>query len=183
MNHIVAIVGMTGSGKSELTRLFTGRGYHKVRFGDLTEEELRKRGMPQNAETERIVREDLRAKHGMGVFAILNAERIDVALAKGNVVVDGLYSWAEYLSMAKRYGARLIIVAVYSSPRTRYARLAKRAVRPLTTEEATRRDYAEIEHIQKAGPIAMADYSIVNEGDMTTLEKGIEDILRAMGTP
>ncbi|OHB77736.1 MAG: dephospho-CoA kinase [Planctomycetes bacterium RBG_16_59_8] len=181
MPKIVAIVGMTGSGKSELTAFLVNRGWHKVRFGDLTEEELRRRRLAQTSETERIVREDLRQKHGMAVFATLNLGRVEEALQKGNVVIDGLYSWAEYMAMKKKYADNLVIIAVSAAPKTRYTRLASRAVRPLRTDEAQTRDHAEIEHIQKAGPIAMADYTIVNEGSMEELNRQCEEILSKIG--
>jgi dephospho-CoA kinase len=38
-------------------------------------------------------------------------------------------------------------------------------MRPLTPDEAKKRDYSEIENIEKGGPIAMADYTIINESD------------------
>jgi hypothetical protein len=33
------------------------------------------------------------------------------------------------------------------------------------------RDYSEIENIEKGGPIAMADYLVVNEGSLKDLHK------------
>ena len=35
--------------------------------------------------------------------------------------------------------------------------------RPLTAEQAQKRDYAEIENIEKGGPIVMADFTVINE--------------------
>jgi dephospho-CoA kinase len=51
----------------------------------------------------------------------------------------------------------------------RHERLTTRTERPLTKEQANARDYAEIETIEKGGPIANADYTIVNESDLTNL--------------
>jgi dephospho-CoA kinase len=51
-------------------------------------------------------------------------------------------------------------------------------VRPLTPAEAESRDHAEIELLHKAGPIAMADHTIVNEGGMEELKKGFEGVFR-----
>jgi len=44
----------------------------------------------------------------------------------------------------------------------RYARLAARPERPLTPQEALERDIAEIETLDKGGPIAIADFAILN---------------------
>jgi dephospho-CoA kinase len=171
---VVAVVGMTGSGKSEVARLFREKGFTTVRFGDITDEEVRKLGLPLNEENERPVRERLRKEHGMAAYAELNRPRIDAALNNSNVVVDGLYSWEEYVYLKDHYVADFIVVAVWSSPRTRYNRLARRKTRPLAPAEAADRDRAEIENLNKGGPIAMADFTISNESTLADLKEQIE---------
>jgi dephospho-CoA kinase len=71
-------------------------------------------------------------------------------------------------------------VAVWSSPKTRYARLASRLSRRLTPEEAAGRDTAEIENIAKGGPIAMADFTIINESSLEDLKKEAARIVSAL---
>lgn len=168
---VLAIVGMAGAGKSEVSRVFESKGYTRIRFGDVTDEELQKENLPLNEENERCMRESLRQRYGMGAYAMLNLPKIDNAIKTGPVVVDGLYSWEEYVSLSKYYGDDFRVVVVWSSPATRYTRLAKRIVRPLTNEEAFSRDFAEIINLNKGGPIAMADYTIINEGSLEDLEK------------
>ena len=174
---VVAVVGMTGSGKSEAARIFSEKGYATVRFGDVTDEELKKHGLPLTEENERPVREAFRKEHGMAAYAILNLPRIDAVLKESNVVVDGLYSWEEYTKLKEYYGDDLVIVAVYSSPRMRYKRLGSRKVRPLTPEEAKSRDHAEVENMNKGGPIAIADYTAINEYSYDELKKQVEEII------
>jgi dephospho-CoA kinase len=158
---VVAIVGMTGSGKSEVAAIFRERGFAIVRFGDITDEEVRRRGFPLTEASERPVREDLRRKYGMSVYARLSLPKIEAALKKSSVVVDGLYSW----------------VAAWASPRTRYARLAAREVRPLTALEAAARDRAEIENLNKGGPIALADFTILNETSLKDMNSQVERVI------
>ena len=177
---VVAIVGMTGAGKSEVARVFEEHGFKKVRFGDITDEELKNRGLESNEENERYIRQQLREKHGMAAYAKLNLPKIDSSLKSSNVVVDGLYSWVEYILLKERYGKKLSVLAVWASPATRYARLAHRAERPLTLEEAASRDKSEIENINKGGPIAMADFTIINEASLKELEKETERVLSAL---
>jgi dephospho-CoA kinase len=167
---IVALVGMAGSGKSEVARYFEKNGYIRIRFGDITDIEVKKRGLPLNEANELIVREQLRKEQGMAVYAKLNLPRIDQALQKSNVVVDGLYSWEEFVLLKDYYGDKLKLVAVYSSPKTRSTRLAGRRIRPLTTKEAADRDKSEIENINKGGPIALADFTIINESSLRELQ-------------
>ena len=59
----------------------------------------------------------------------------------------------------------------------RYARLITRAERPLTLNEAMSRDQTEIENSNKGGPIAMADFTIINESSLTDLSGEIERII------
>jgi len=175
---VVAIVGMAGAGKSEVARLFEEAGFSRIRFGDITDEELKKRGQELNEENERRVRELLREEHGMAVYAKLNLPRIEAALANSSVVVDGLYSWEEYTFLKECYNNDLLVVVVWASPETRYNRLNGRRDRPLTPTETIERDRAEIEISHKGGPIAMADYIIVNE---TSMEDLLEQTKRTIG--
>jgi dephospho-CoA kinase len=177
---VVAIVGMAGAGKSEVARVFEGHGFKKVRFGDITDEELKDRGLESNEENERYIRQQLRKKHGMAAYAKLNLPKIDSSLKSSNVVVDGLYSWEEYILLKERYGRGFITVAVWASAATRHGRLAHRAERPLMLEEAANRDKSEIENSNKGGPIAMADFTIVNEASLEELEKETERVLSAL---
>jgi dephospho-CoA kinase len=178
--QVVSIVGMAGSGKSEVARVFEKNGFKKIRFGDITDEEVKKRGLQLNEENERLVRQQLRQKHGMAAYAKLNLTKIDARLKSSNVVVDGLYSWEEYTLLKSRYGNNFHVVAVWASPATRYLRLAKRQVRPLTTEEAAGRDVAELKSTNKGGPIAMADFTIINELSLKNLERQTEKVLSAL---
>jgi len=177
---VVAIVGMAGAGKSEVARVFEKHDYRKVRFGDITDAELRNRGLEPNEKNERYIRQQLRKEHGMAVYARLNLPGIDSLLESSNVVVDGLYSWEEYILLKEYYGGQFNTIAVWASPATRYGRLARRAKRPLTPEEAANRDKSEIENINKGGPIAMADFTIVNETSLEELEKETERVLSVL---
>ena len=177
---VVAIVGMTGAGKSEVARVFEGHGFKKVRFGDITDKELSNRGLEPNEENERAIREELRKKHGMAVYAKLSLPRIDSSLKSADVVVDGLYSWEEYTLLKERYGEGLVTVAVWASPATRHARLIHRTERPLTLEESASRDKSEIENINKGGPIAMADFTILNENSLQELKRETERVLSTL---
>ncbi len=185
MTRLVCIVGMAGAGKTTAADLLVERGFRFrfVRFGQICMDELERRGLAVNEQNERAVREELREKHGMGAFATLNIPTFDALLEKGDVVADGLYSWSEYKILKERYGERCVTLIIYASPKTRHARLAARErpaddaearFRKLSPEDAKARDYAEIEKIEKAGPTAMADYLINNEGSKEELTAEVE---------
>ncbi|MBA7674678.1 Dephospho-CoA kinase [subsurface metagenome] len=174
---VVSVVGMPGSGKSEVARVFKESGFISIRFGDLTDEEVKKRGLKLNEKNERHVRELLRKEHGMAAYAKLNLPKIDSTLKQANVVIDGLYSWEEYTFLKSHYGEDFFVVAVWASPKTRHARLTNRSKRKLTPAEAASRDRAEIENVNKGGPIAMADFTIINEASVDDLKKEVERII------
>ena len=177
---VVSIVGMTGAGKSEVSRVFEENGFIRIRFGDVTDKEMRRRGLEPSEENERFIRELLRQEHGPAAYTKLNLLRIEQALNSSDVVIDGLYSWEEYIYLKVRYGEDLYLVAVWSSPKTRYARLTGRSDRRLALEEAISRDRAEIENIAKGGPIAMADFTIINESSLENLKKEARRITSAL---
>ena len=173
---MVSIVGMAGAGKSEVSHVFERNGYTRIRFGEVTDEEIKKRGLEPNENNERMVRELLRGE-GRDVYARLNRPRIERALANSNVVIDGLYSWEEYTYLKGLYGEDLYLVAVWASPKTRHMRLSKRSQRRLTLEQAASRDKTELENLAKGGPIAMADFTIVNESSREELISEAERIV------
>ena len=177
---IVSIVGMAGSGKSEVAKIFEQYGFKRVRFGDITDEEIKRRGLELKEENERFVRQQLRKERGMSAYAELNLPRIDALRKSWDVVVDGLYSWEEYTLLKSRYSNNFYVVAVWASPETRYSRLAKRLRRPLTVEEATTRDIAELENSNKGGPIAMANFTIINESTLGDLVGDTKRVLSAL---
>jgi dephospho-CoA kinase len=174
---VVSIVGMPGAGKTEVAHVFEEKGYIRIRFGDLTDREILRRGLDINEKNERLVRELLRQEYGMSVYAKLNLPAIDSALQQGDVVIDGLYSWEEYLFLKEKYDIDFQVVAVWSSPDTRHKRLNSRRERPLGKEEAVSRDKAEIEKVNKGGPIAMADFTLLNESSLRELRTATEEVI------
>lgn len=172
---IIAIVGMCGSGKSEVTKILEGFGLIKIRFGDLTDKFLKKEKLLRTEKNERTIRERLRKKYGMAAYAILNNSYIKKALKLNDVILDGLYSWEEYLYLKKKFEKELIVLLIHASPETRYNRLMKRKERPLTLKESSTRDRAEIQNLNKGGPIAMADFVFINENK--SLKKLREEVI------
>jgi dephospho-CoA kinase len=181
---VTALVGMCGTGKSVAADYIEKNfPFKSVYFGGFVLEEVKRRGLEINSVNEKNVREDLRAQHGLGVMAKLAEPKIDALLAEGsNVIIDGLYSFSEYTFLKKKYGTDLVMIAIHASRRLRHERLGIRKVRPLTPEQVDERDLLEIKNIEKAGPIAISDYPILNNGTIPELEKElafyIDEILK-----
>ena len=184
-NKIVFIVGMAGSGKSLVSDELVRQGFGFLRFGQITLDKIKEDGLEVNQVNEKKIREGFRKEHGMAAFALLNIPKFDELLKESNVVGDGLYSWSEYKVLKEKYKDSMYVIAVYASPETRYQRLENRGVendekqrfRSTTKEESKLRDYAEIENIEKGGPIAMADFTIVNTRTIEELKQKVLEIL------
>lgn len=175
---IVAVVGLPGSGKSEAVRAFMKYGFHRVYFGDVTFDRMKKEGLEINEKNERIMRERLRNEYGMAAYAHLSLPKIEALLhERRDVVIESMYSMEEYLCIKEKYPG-LMVVAVYASPKTRYARLGVRPERPLTPDECVSRDLSQIQNLHQAGPIALADFTAVNEGTINDLNKKLEEIVK-----
>jgi len=177
---LLVIVGMAGSGKSSIAHHLEKKGWRVIRFGELTMRELESRGLPINEANEKMAREELREKHGMDAYARLLLSTIVEALSNSPTVIDGMYSWSEYKFLRQHFGNRMNVVAIYTTRSVRYTRLARRKERPLTLEEAERRDFAEIENVEKAGPIAIADCTIVNDGTEEKLFRAVDRLLATL---
>jgi len=179
---IIAIVGLTGSGKTEAARYFELSGFSKIRFGDITDEYLQQNNLEKNEENEKRAREFLRKKYGMSAYAKLNESKIHELMKINNVVIDGLYSWEEFTYLKSIFQEKITLLAIYAPPALRHIRLNTRHLRPLTKDEAISRDYAEIEHLNKAGPIAFADFTVINTTTLIDLKQNIDQLIRYLLT-
>jgi dephospho-CoA kinase len=175
---VIAIVGMPGSGKSILAAHLSSKGFPAIRFGQIIIDELHRRGLTINPPNEQSVREELRRTYGMDICAHRSLPGIHAALSKSPiVVVDGLYGWSEYKVLRTTFGDKLIVIAVVAARQVRYRRLQDRLVRPLDFSEAEKRDFAEIEGLEKGGPIAIADFFLLNEGTQQDLHCKVDALL------
>lgn len=176
---ILAFVGLAGSGKSAAADYLASKDYPKVYFGGVVYDLMKLAGIEQGEENEKKFRVDIRKSKGPDFAAKEIIEQIQGLIGAGQkrIIADGLYSWDEYKIMKRAFPGELTVVAVVSPKRKRHNRLTTRPERPLTNVEANERDWSEIEDIQKGGPIAIADYYIINDGDLDNLHVQIDSIL------
>jgi dephospho-CoA kinase len=182
--RIIAVVGMAGSGKSEVIDYLQNKyRWPNIYFGNVIFEEMKKEGLEETQDNERFTREKLRSEEGMGVCALRSLEKIKEAQQGSNVVlIESLYSWEEYKILKRAFGDTLKVLAIYSSPALRFSRLQNRPTRPLRTfEEFEKRDWTEIENTAKGGPIAVADYTAINDSTIEELKKEIDKVIEREG--
>jgi len=173
---ILAFVGLAGSGKSTAVDHFTQKGYPKVYFGGVILDAMQEAGIEITAENEKRFREELREKYGKDVVVNRIIEQIRGLADSGQhrIIADGIYTWTEYKIMKSAFPGELTLVAVVAPRHLRYHRLSQREIRPLTATEAYERDQAEIENLEKGGPIAIADHYIVNSDSIEEFEANLE---------
>jgi len=176
---IIAFVGLTGSGKSAAVEYLTEKGFPKVYFGGVILDAMTEKGLEHTQENEKPFREELRAREGKDfvVNRIVKQIRDLVNAGQHRIVADGLYSWTEYKVLKTAFPGELSVVAVIVPKRLRHSRLSNRPVRPLTSHEVDERDWAEIENLEKGGPIAIADHFIMNDGDLEKLHHDIDAVV------
>ena len=178
---IIALVGMSGSGKSVAVDYLTSQGYPKVYFGGMIYKEMERRGIERtpDGESEKKFREEIREKEGKDwvVRQVIEEVKRLIEAGQKRIVLDGVYSWTEYITLKKEFPGELTFVAVVVPKKLRYKRVGERPERPFKYNEIVERDRTEIENLEKGGPIAMSDYYILNDGDIKKYQEDVKKIL------
>lgn len=177
MNKLIAVVGMAGSGKSIATDYLKDQGWEKIYFGGAIYERMKEENIEITPASQKEYREKIREKYGMGAVAEILKDKIKQAYSQKNTVLDGLYSWDEYLILKEEFGENLKLICVCCDKKIRYERIKNRKERPFNHEEIIIRDTSEIENLAKGGPIAFADYYIFNNGNLEEYIIRLEEIL------
>lgn len=176
---IIAFVGLPGSGKSVAVDYLTAKGYPKIYFGGILYQAMRDANIEITFDSQQEFREEIREKEGKDFVvkrAMKQAHEL-ITAGQHRIIFDGVYTWTEYKILKHEFPGELTVVAVVAPKHLRHRRLAERPERPLTEVEANQRDWAEIENLEKGGPIAIADHYIINDGDLEKLHSQIDQEL------
>lgn len=180
---ILAIVGMCGSGKSTAIDYLTERKIPKIYFGGVILKGLQELGLEITPENEKKYREEIREKEGKDfvVQRVVKEAKNLIEAGQKRIVLDGLYSWTEYKILRQEFPTEMTVIAITVPKALRRKRIAERPVRPLTAQEAADRDKAEIENLEKGGPIAIADYYVDNSGTIKEFHEKFDAICKEIG--
>ena len=167
---ILAVVGMSGSGKSTAIEYLTEHGIPKIYFGGIIYKAMADAGIErtEDGESERKFREEIRAKEGNDFVvkrAIAEVKNL-INAGQKRIVLDGVYSWTEYKILRAEFPTEMTVVAIVAPKALRRKRLANRPDRPFNAQAAAERDQSEIENLEKGGPIAIAVYYVDNSTDL-----------------
>ena len=175
---LIGIVGMPGSGKSAIFKIATKYNIPVISMGDIVRQETLKKGLeitPENIGNTAI---ELRKKYGEEAVAVPCIEYIERNYKDENVIIiEGIRSMYE-VNYFKRYYP-LKIIAIHSSPKTRFNRLKQRDREDDISEwkDFIERDMRELK-FTIGNVISLADYMVINEGDYNSYLNNLERVLK-----
>lgn len=173
---IIALVGLAGSGKSSAVEYLTEKGFPKIYFGGVIYKAMDEAGIEKTWDNQQQFREEIRRREGKDFVIKRVIKNIHDLINAGQnkIVLDGLYTWSEYKFLKHEFPGQVVVIAIVTPKYLRYQRMAKRIERPMQPHEVGQRDWSEIENLEKGGPIAIADYFIINDGSLEQLHQKID---------
>jgi len=153
---------MPGSGKSVVKEIAEELGIPVFVMGDIIREEVKRRGLKEEAKNYELVMKDIRAKLGDQIVAKITMERLE--LIKADIaLIDGVRSLEE-VRYFKEKANNVHILALLSPFQTRLKRLSSRnrLGDPKNEKELEERDREELK-LGLGDVIAKADYYLVND--------------------
>lgn len=175
---IIALVGLAGSGKSSAVEYLTKKGFPKVYFGGVIYKAMDEAGIEPTWDNQQKFREEIRQREGKDfvIKRVIKNIRDLINAGQNKIVLDGLYTWSEYKILKHEFPGQVVVIAIVTPKHLRYQRMVKRPERPMQPREVDQRDWSEIENLEKGGPIAIADYFIINDSDLTQLHQKIDAV-------
>jgi len=177
---VIGIVGLPGSGKTEIAKAFANFGAPSVRMGDVVWGELRRRGQRITEANVARLSNEFRKKDGMGAIA-KRCVPIIRRVGKGRraVVVDGIRGIDEVEVFRKAFGKNFHLIGAWASQKTRYRRVASRrrpddAISPESFREKDKRELSW----GLGDAIALSDFIVLNEEGIEELRARAEELFK-----
>jgi dephospho-CoA kinase len=172
---VFILAGMPGAGKEEVVSVALNLGYQVRRMGDVVRAEAAKHGVAPTEVGKFAHRE--REIHGYDIWA----KRIVPLVGDGDTMIDGCRGMSEVKVFREAFGKEVKIVAIHSSPSTRFPRLVNRgrSDAPKDLAEFEERDRRELGW-GLGETIALADVVLVNEGDLDSFRKEAVAMLQGL---
>lgn len=177
---VIGLTGKNASGKGEVARILVAGGFESFSLSDEIRRELEARGEEPSREAMIEEGRRLRREHGLDVLARRVVERFTPGV---NQVVDSIRNPEEVRFLRTRPG--FFLVATDAPAEVRFGRARMRA-RPGDPVDLRGFEEAEARELSSGDPaaqqllatIGMADFTVVNDGDIAALTDRVRAVFR-----
>jgi dephospho-CoA kinase len=179
---IVGITGTLGAGKGTVSHMLVKQGFAYQSVRNYLVQLLQKEQQEINRDTMHELANRLRKNFGSDyiVTQILHDRLIQKDSVDEPLIIESIRSIGEVKKL-KSYGG--ILLAIDAPIQTRYSRILTRgsetdkvSFEKFMSDELSEQNNTEHEQ-NLQGCILLADYVIINDGDMTNLDKQVSDFL------
>lgn len=184
---IIGVAGTNGSGKDTVGHILAQKyDWLFVSVSDLLRDECRKRGLAVERENLRNISAEWRREGGLGVLVDKAVEVFESGNGQyGGLAIASLRNPGECERITELGGVN---VWVDADPRVRYERIQtaergrggedeKTYEQFLAEQEAEMQPSGDEATLNMAGVKALADITIINESDVSTLERAVAGLL------
>lgn len=181
---LIGITGTDGAGKGTVVEyLVKQKGYlHYSGRGYLTRE-LNARGLEANRAHLREMGNEFRAKYGNGYLVSVALRQVHEE-AWPYLIIESIRAVAEVEALKAAGG---VLLAVDADVSVRYERIVGRgsasdrvSFEEFVAQEALEMNDPDPHGMQKAKVLAMADYTVMNNGSFADLSEAVENALTAV---
>lgn len=174
--RLIGLTGTNGAGKGEVAAYLTRKGYAYFSLSDEIRKELRKKGKEITRNSLIALGNSLRQRYGADILARRVMKKV-----KGKAVIDSIRNPGEAAYLRKQ--GQFVLVAVDAPVELRHKRVKRRGrlESAATLEEFLAKEKQEMAggktEQQLSRVMARADFTIFNDGSLTSLRRKIEAIL------
>jgi dephospho-CoA kinase len=179
---VIGVVGLPGSGKTEVAKVAAGLDIPCVRMGDVVWEEVKRRGLEINETNVGVVANELRRNEGLAAIAKRCIPLIERnGRGKKAVFIDGIRGIAEVEEFRNAFRQRFHLLGMWANQNARYRRITARGRQDDASglrvfQEKDRRELSW----GLGDALALADHIVVNESTLAELHKEAVKLLKSL---
>jgi len=181
---IIGITGTNGAGKGTVVEYLVEKGFTHYSARDFITAEIQKRGLEVNRDNTRAIANSLRQEYGPAY--VIESLFYKAQEDGGDAVIESVRTVGE-AQFLKGQGAH--IFAVDADQHTRYERIVGRgsALDKVSFEQFVEQEDREMASTDSwdmniSGVMALADYTLTNDGTVENLHAQVDAVLEKLGT-
>ena len=120
--QVIVVTGMPGAGKEEFVQVARSLDYDVVRMGDVVRAEAKRQGITDTDKGVGGFADQERQLNGFDIWA----KRSVTHVQSERTIIDGSRGLDELEVFRQAFGKGVLLVAIHSTPESRYPRLKKR---------------------------------------------------------